>query len=113
MVLYENTPKSILAFIKKRKHVSFVELRENIKDFQGERSMWINEEEGENILLWGSLSQQSIDNLQKLLTEKKIVGVPCEPMVYVLDGSISRIPVAKKRKHYKTPHWLPIYFDAT
>lgn len=111
MELYENTPEAILEFIKKRKHVSFVELRENIKDFEGDRSWWLGDLE--NILLWGSLSQQSIDNLQQLLKEYKIEGIPCEQLVYIVDGSISRIPVAQKPKNYKTPHWLPIYFDAT
>jgi hypothetical protein len=32
-------------------------------------------------------------------------------MLYMLDGTIPRLPIAKRMRSYKSPHWLPVVFN--
>jgi len=49
----------------------------------------------------------------RYMEEKKIVGNSCSVLVYVADGIMSGLPVAKRLQPYKSPRWLPVTFDLT
>ncbi|ASL80483.1 hypothetical protein GBLP1_g1999 [Lactiplantibacillus plantarum] len=32
------------------------------------------------------------------------------PMIYLIDGVVPSMPVAKTNREYKHPHWVPVVF---
>lgn len=65
-----------------------------------------------NIILWDGLSDEVIDAINALLKEEKIHLHPTIAMVYLCDGAAVRLPIAKTIRHYKSPRWLPVVFNA-
>jgi hypothetical protein len=59
-----------------------------------------------NVLLWVGLSEMAYDALDIVLTEAEFA--PVTPLVYVIDGRVPNLPLAKPGCRYKTPHWLPV-----
>lgn len=89
--------------------VSFVELKNAFDEFEGDKDFGLFEY---NIILWTGISEQFVKVLRELIKDKKIKIVPTTPLVYVLDGTALRLPIAKRLKHrYKRPRWLPAVFN--
>lgn len=105
--------EKILAYVRKNKGTSFAELRRVVgeESFDGPLT-W--ETDAPGIVFWDNLSQEFVDTMMALKGEGLIQARPCTVLVYLVDGMMMRLPVAKRptRKGYKTDHWLPIVFDA-
>jgi len=101
----------ILQFIKKRDHVSFIELCKNIPGFEG-NLQFVNKGL-DNVILWDGVSDEGVNALKHLLSESKIFVKVVEPMVYLHDGlvSLNSYPIATVAKSHKVLHWLPIVFS--
>ncbi len=97
----------ILDMVKRLGGVSFAEL-ERIDGFRGEHALVI---EPWNVLLWDGLSTEAIDAITQLREQKQIVPNPCSVLVYMVDGKVPSLPVAKRRVRYKKLHWLPTTFS--
>jgi hypothetical protein len=94
-------------FIKTRGGgVTYVELS-NIEGFKGDYQ--IGDEE-HNIWFWHSVSLEAAKAINKLVLEGKIVRKESMLLVYAYEGQILNMPIAKKVRTYKKPHWLPIVF---
>lgn len=52
-----------------------------------------------------------LDIVEHLIRTKQIYCYPASTLIYLADGRIPALPVAKKDKQYKEPHWLPICFN--
>jgi hypothetical protein len=64
-----------------------------------------------NTILWGGVSEMFIDAFFSL--RGRIEPYPSCVLIYMMDGAVLRMPVAKrpsKTKDYKTPHWAPAVF---
>jgi hypothetical protein len=61
-----------------------------------------------NLILWGGLTQEASDAVRGLLSDGIIAVHPSSLMVYMADGCIPRMPIAKRIKAYKKEHWLPV-----
>jgi len=96
----------IIDFIKNHPCTSFVELERFISGFSGELGLFLGED-GYNILLW-TVSVEAADALKELLQKDVIYLSYCSPLIYMIDGKGLNLPYAKRRVHYKEPHWLPI-----
>lgn len=85
--------------------VSFIELCQRIEGFAGERACTLNG----SLVLWEGVSDAGIEALGRLQTRGRIACVACSPLVYLSDGQMLRLPIAKRRNHtYKQPHWYPV-----
>lgn len=64
-----------------------------------------------NLWIWAQVSEgfaAAFDELRPL-TELE----PCHPLVYLLDGAIPRLPIAKRppANGYRAPHWMPVVVE--
>jgi len=88
--------------------VTFVELQNRIKNSKGESTLEIEGERFSNVLLWAGVSSEFFQCFNELMNENKIISYPTTPLVYMHDGGMLDLPIAKKATHYKEPHWLPV-----
>ena len=58
------------------------------------------------LIMWVGLTQEGADVITQLFADGRVE--PCEWMAYMIDGSMLNLPIARKRRVYKRPHWLPI-----
>lgn len=98
---------AILALVEELGGVSFVDLGRRIEGFNGDREYYLADTE---IVIWGGMSPEAIESLNALMDEKKIVPKDSNLLVYLIDGQTLRLPLAKGKRKYKTPHWAPIVF---
>lgn len=102
----------VVAFITERGGgVSFVELeREFPEEFEGHEHA-LDLADCENIMLWQPVSLAMAGALNSASTDGRIVMKPAPQIVYLVDGKILGIPLARKLRHYKAPRWLPVTFS--
>ncbi len=97
----------------RRRGVSFVELRNAVgESFNGDWLM-VASNDYPNIVLWFGLSRAALTALRELLEEGVITMRPTTPLVYMADGAMPNVPIAKQRRKYKTERWLPVVFNLT
>lgn len=96
----------LLEYITGTDFVSFAELGNRFgKEFQdGEMSI----SKGENVVLWAGMTECGAQAVSELLDEGAIQIEPCRTLVYLIDGSCLTLPVMKRPRRYKKPHWLPV-----
>ncbi len=62
----------------------------------------------EHIYYWFSLTEPVVDAIHELYREKQILFYPANILVYLVDGLVPRVPIAKGNRSYKTDRWLPV-----
>lgn len=87
--------------------VSFAELQKRIENWDG--SYWLGYTD-KNIWLWGAMSLEVITAIQELSSEKKIKIRECPLWIYIVDGLVPDLPLAKQIRVYKKEHWFPVVF---
>jgi hypothetical protein len=93
--------------------VSFVELERHIPGFmaEGDASRLEISLEKYNLLLWADLTEAAVDGIRQALAANAIHGKPTSQLVYVIDGKVLSLPIARDFKKYKRERWLPLAFD--
>jgi len=87
------------------KHVSFAELT-SIDNFNGSFA-WGNP--NYNIWFWADMSKKACDAMDYLIDNKIVKLEPANRTIYLFDGCMLTIPIAKRKNHkYKKPRWLPV-----
>jgi hypothetical protein len=112
----------IRVFVLSYDHCSFVEIMEIAgPEHKGDAEIYKGDP---NLIMWAGVSEELARAITSLELEGQIEIRPCEtyvgpksqnplPLVYLTDGGLLRLPVAKhplvgdKVRKYKTPHWLP------
>jgi hypothetical protein len=61
-----------------------------------------------NVFIWFGLSREAADLILDLLYDERTQVEPAPPLVYLLDGLIPNIEIAKSARHYKKPRWAPV-----
>jgi hypothetical protein len=89
--------------------VSFVELS-RIEGFQAPCEMLAPASFGENIILWRRISMEAVSAVNELQAEGKVHMYPTDLLVYLVDGGMLSLPLAKQARNYKKSHWLPVCF---
>ena len=98
---------SIYELVLSRRSVSFVELEKGIEGFAGEKAMILHGDGYDNIVLWDGVSEEAAAALDELRSDGRIHFTPTNVLVYLIDGIVPDLPIAKSRRKYKKPHWLP------
>jgi hypothetical protein len=83
-------------------HVSFAELSQ-IDGFNGDLSLSLDD----NLVVWAGMSREACDALETIRREGEYILIPTSPMTYMFDGAALSLPLAKRPRAYKTPHWAP------
>lgn len=98
--------KEILKYIERKGGaVSFVELSRDIANFKGSYAYGLADL---NIWFWFNISKEAIGALKSLQEQKLIRIQPANILIYVADGGVPMIPVAKQKRKYKTERWTPV-----
>lgn len=61
-----------------------------------------------NTILWPTFRMDVINGLLELHRTKKIIIYPSQMLVYMLDGCVPQLPIAKSDRNYKFARWLPV-----
>ena len=96
---------------KKKGHVSFAELHQNIEGFKGDLTMQVESDTASNIVIWTGMSQEAILAVKSLMDDKLICYDSCAPFIYMVDGIIPDYPIATREMHYKNPRWAPVVIN--
>jgi hypothetical protein len=88
-------------------HVSFVQLS-RIDGFRGDREMLVDADHVSNIVLWAGMSLEAVESLKQIIAEGEYEFEPATWLIYAIDGEMLSYPLAKRGRHYKKPHWLPV-----
>lgn len=96
----------IRALLQGDDNISFAELRQ-LDGFPGKFSYEIADPPAANIVLWIGVSEEAIDALNELASVGEIHFWPTSPLVYLCDGALLKLPVARGVRRYAKPHWLP------
>ena len=100
--------ESILDFVRSAGGRSCIELCDQVEGFRGDYD-WII---GTNTIIWSGVSEDAIKAMNELLNEKEVVGSGASLLVYLVDGGMLKLPLAKSLKtKYKKPHWIPLTFS--
>jgi hypothetical protein len=104
----------ILDYIRNNDNTSYVEIE---RIFEEEGFSWQGDlinvsDANSNILFWSGWSQEAFDILKELLDKDLIEREAVPPLVYLIDGKSLDMPIVKNGTNYKTPHWLPLAFNA-
>lgn len=83
--------------------VSMVELS-RIPEFTGDMVLF-----GEpGCVIWTRCTQEAITALRRLMDSQQVLIRQTQPLVYLVDGGTIDLPLAKRLRPYKHPHWLPV-----
>lgn len=101
----ERMKAEILAYVTGHPHTSFAEL-DRIEGFSGGDVAWFV---GGNLLIWSGMTDTGAAAMAALRAEDAIELHPCDTLIYLIDGKIPSLPVAKRvpAGGYKKEHWLP------
>jgi hypothetical protein len=95
--------------VLKNDNVSFAELS-RLDGFSGDRAILLEDDKMSNIVLWPSISAEAADVVRAIIAEGEYEVKPTVVMTYVIDGVVPQMPLVKRARHYKEPHWLPCVF---
>jgi hypothetical protein len=84
-------------------YASFVELS-RIEGFKGEYAIYNKF----NMVLWDGVSHEAIEILDRMQELGEFHYEPASEMVYLIDGGMLNLPIAKRTRRYAKPHWLPV-----
>ena len=100
---------AVVEYVRSRDWVSFPELRGALEPYfsvRGDSRLDI----ADNVTLWAGLSAEFADTIADLERAHRLFFHPASLMVYLVDGGVLNLPVAKRlpKGGYKSLHWLPV-----
>lgn len=103
--------QELLNVINEKGSLSFVELEDLFKkfdfDYEGNLQFTISRKNEYSVVIWAGLNDEALDILDDLFNNKDIMFTPCNILIYHIDGKYINLPIAKRPRMYKKPHWLP------
>jgi hypothetical protein len=110
--------KAIYDFVKDRRHVSFVELRNQIPGFcykplEGQKATALCVPGYPSIVIWINVTDEAISAINELNGLKKVFINPCSHLVYLIDGCMLNFPIPKRmpKPTTKKDWWIPCVLD--
>ena len=68
---------------------------------------------GSNVFAWINMSEDFCRAMADLVQEKKIAMQGTSIFIYMTDGMMLKLPIAKRERAYKKHHWIPTVFRHT
>ena len=99
--------KRLYEYISGNPHTSFAEINKHFGD-ESKGGCSLSLTEYPSMVIWGNLSDSYVSAIEHLIEIKKIYSHPSQPLIYFIDGCVLDLPEAKRKMHYKKPHWLPV-----
>lgn len=115
------TAKACIKFIEEDKgNSSFVNIerimeQNGISTQEDEKGGWFVpwDIDYENIIVWDFNNEAMAEVWRAIFKcleadNKSMELQVSQPLVYLVDGKVLTLPLAKSLRHYKKPHWLPV-----
>jgi hypothetical protein len=103
---------AVVQLVKARDYVSFTEIERLLAQrgvsTQGDVTLTLPDRP--SIVLWAGMSDAFFEIMAAVLRGRRIHLIPASQLVYLVDGGMLRLPLAKRVIQYKKPHWLPVTF---
>lgn len=99
------TEDRLVEFIRERDWVSFAELKSHFRGASGDLCMGCVYA---NVYTALNVSEKLAEVVNAAIEKERIYGQTCSVMVYMVDGELANIPLARSARHYKKPRWLPM-----
>lgn len=104
----------MLEYIRNNGDVSYAEIErvfeQNGYDYTGNVGAY--SETKNNVIFWAGWSETAFRILADLLKSNQIERVPCELLIYLIDGKCLDFPVLHSYSDLRAVHWLPCVFRA-
>ena len=104
----------ILEYIRKNNGTSYAELErlfeQHSYDYIG--NIETVSSSNSHVVFWCGWNKQAFEILAELMREKEIERVPCDSIIYLIDGKGLKYPVLNDISDVRTIHWLPCLFNA-
>jgi hypothetical protein len=111
MTTEEMTERLIERVRQMKSGVSFVDLVDAIgEEARGEHSIESGLPQLKNIVWWSGLSETFIAAFASREFRDVVEPYSCSVLVYMFDGAMLGLPLAKRQRPYKKPHWMPMTF---
>ena len=91
-------------------NATFAELSQNVKKINGDCTFNIYKKYP-NVILWNNMPEEAIEAILQLDEEGRIIMSRCDFWVYLHDGISLGLPIAKRLRGYKKPHWWPVMIN--
>lgn len=107
----EKYDEAAVQYILDLNHVSFVELRKFLEPYMpvdGDRCMLYPHYP--KVRIWWGMSKEMAEVVKKIMSHGKVELKPTPPLLYMVDGFVTTLPVVQKVYQYKTDRWLPMIF---
>ena len=104
---------SIAGRILKYDCVTFAEMI-RLKGFEGgdHTLQFSSPDQGfDNIILWAGMSAEGAWAVEQIRKDERFAMEEASPMSYMVDGAVPNFPLAKEKRIYDEPHWLPVCFS--
>lgn len=99
-------------YIREHDATSFVELERLFDrcnyDYHG--GLEIGVQGQRNLSFWFDWSADALKIFDNVVTRPGVTMQASSPMIYLIDGVVPSMPVAKTNREYKHPHWVPVVF---
>lgn len=106
----EELKDRVESYVEEKRGVSFVEIEGLLEDDIELRGEWaLTHPEDPKVNFWVKMSEEFKTIIQDLRNENRVDINPCRPFIYIVDGSVPDIDIAKRppADGYKTERWLP------
>ena len=103
--------EKLYALIVHYKTVSFAEITKAAPDDFLNGQLAFYQVDTPNTFLWSGMTQEACDAVRFLLDNNLVKLEPCNVLVYLYDGGVLNLPIAKRVYKYKSPHWFPVVFN--
>ena len=105
---------AVYTYISTHPGTSYVELEHLFERcgfaYEGDCFIRIDNLVGQNVYFWFNWNEDAIEILNAVL-EKVAIDI-CHPWVYMADGKMPNLPIAKQpKRNYKDDRWLPVTFS--
>lgn len=101
----------IVDLVASKETVSWVEIVQHLGEkASGDFELSWEGKSFSNIVLWSGISKEVSDAVLNMMNEKRIHPHVAATLVYLCDGAMMKLPIAKSIRHYKKPHWLPVVY---
>jgi hypothetical protein len=97
---------AVVEYVRANDWVSFPELQQRLGAYL-ETGGDVCLELRTNLVVWAGMSQAFADLVQGLLAAGRLSLHPASVMTYLIDGGMLRLPLAKRDREYRKPHWSP------
>ncbi len=102
-----NIRSSIAAYLRNRSGISLIEMCRDVDGFAGDKTWAIVDA---NLVVWPGMSVEAVEAMMAMILAEEIIPTVTTPFVYLYDGGMLDMPVAKRLKYYKTKRWIPLVF---